>query len=75
MEELRILETGQLLDLLVKYTTDYTRMMSDGTTEEEYAKCNLTIKALQTEIEVRKKSGTITPNPETDITLPPDFIT
>ena len=75
MDELRNLETGQLLDLLVKYTTDYTRMMSDGPTEEEYAQCNLTIKALQTEIEVRKKSGTITPNPETDITLPPEFIT
>ena len=75
MEDLRILETGQLMDLLVKYTTDYTRMMSDGTTEDEYAKCNLTIKALQAEIEARKKSGIVTPNPETNITTPPDFNT
>ena len=75
MEDLRILETGQLIDLLAKYTTDYTRMMSDGTTEDEYAKCNLTIKALQTEIVARKNLGTITPNPETDITTPPDFTT
>lgn len=75
MEELRILGTEQLIDLLAKYTIDYTKMMSDGTTEEEYAKCNLTIKALQAEIEVRKKLGTMTPNPETDITPPPDFIT
>ena len=73
MEELRILGTEQLIDLLAKYTIDYTKMMSDGTTEEEYAKCNLTIKALQAEIEVRKKSGTITPNSATDITTPPDY--
>lgn len=75
MEELRTLDTSQLIDLLSKYTIDYTKMMSDGTTEEEYAKCNLTIKALQAEIELRKKSGTISPNPETDMTSPPDFIT
>ena len=75
MEDLRILETGQLIDLLAKYTTDYTRMMSDGTTANEYEKCNLTIKALQAEIAGRKTLGTSTPNPETDITTPPDFIT
>ena len=30
MEELRILGTEQLIDLLAKYTIDYTKMMSDG---------------------------------------------
>jgi len=75
MEELHILETEQLIDLLSKYTADYTKMMSDGTTEDEYTKCNLTIIALQTEIEGRKKSGTIISNLETDITTPPDFVT
>jgi hypothetical protein len=74
MEELHILETEQLIDLLSKYTADYTKMMSDGTTEDEYTKCNLTIIALQTEIEGRKKSGTIISNLETDITTPPDFV-
>jgi len=69
------LETEQLIDLLSKYTADYTKMMSDGTTEDEYTKCNLTIIALQTEIEGRKKSGTIISNLETDITTPPDFVT
>lgn len=73
MQELRNLETSQLIDLLAQHTVDYTKMMSEGTTEEEYAKCNLIIKALQTEIEVRKKSGTITPNSATDITTPPDY--
>ncbi len=64
----------QLIDMLSKYTADYTKMMSDGTTEEEYSKCSLTIKALQAEIEVRKKSGSITPKPETDMTTPPNLI-
>jgi enolase len=73
MQELRILETSQLIDLLAKYTADYTKMFSDGTSEEDYEKLNITIKALQTEIELRKKAGSITPNPETDITTPPDF--
>jgi hypothetical protein len=75
MEDLRVLETGQLIDLLAKYTTDYTRMMSDGTTKDEYVKCNLTIKALQAEIAGRKNLGIMPPNLETDITTPPDFIT
>ena len=73
MQDLRNLETSQLIDLLAQHTADYTKMMIEGTTEEEYAKCNLTIKALQTEIEVRTKSGTITPNSATDMTAPPDY--
>ena len=73
MQELRALATSQLMDLLAKYTADYTKMFSEGTTEEEYARLNLTIKALQTEIEKRNKAGSINPNAETDMTTPPDF--
>ena len=68
MQELRNLETSQLVDLLARHTADYTKMMSEGTTEDEYTKCNLTIKALQTEIESRKSNTS-----ETNITAPPDF--
>ncbi len=70
MQELQNLETSQLVDLLAQYTADYTRRMSEGTTEDEYAKLKLTIKALQTEIEVRKNSSI---GPETNITALPDF--
>jgi len=73
MQELQKLETSQLVDLLAQFTADYTNRMSEGTTEEEYAKLKLTIKALQTEIEIRKKGGSINPNAETNITTPPDF--
>ena len=73
MQELLKLETSQLIDLLAQYTADYTRRMNEGTTEEEFAKLKLTIKALQTEIEVRKQSATISPDLKTDMTTPPDF--
>ena len=69
MQELRNLETSQLVDLLAQYTADYTRRMSEGTTEDEYAKLKLTIKALQTEIDIRKNSS----KGSTNITALPDF--
>ena len=66
--ELSSMGNSELMDLLAKYTSDYTRMMSEGTSKEDYEKCNMTIKALQAEIELRKS------NDSTDITTPPDFI-
>ena len=74
LQELQTLDTSQLVDLLAQHTANYSKMLSIGSTDEEFAKCNLTIKAVQAEIELRKKGGTITPNPETDITIPPDFV-
>ena len=68
MEELHALQVSELMDLLAKHTSDYTRMMSEGTSHEEYEKCNITIKALHAEIESRKV------NSSTNITPPPDFI-
>ena len=73
MEELRSLETSQLVDILAQLTANYSKMMSEGTTEEDYTKCDLTIRAVQSEIEGRKKIKGMTQNPETDITTPPDF--
>lgn len=66
--ELGSKENSELIDLLAKYTSDYTRMMSEGTSDEEYEKCKITIEALQAEIETRKPGG------PTSITPPPNFI-
>ena len=68
MQELRILETSQLVDLLAEHTSSYTKMQSTGASEEEYARCMLTIKAIQTEIDLRKKVTT-----QSNITTPPEF--
>ena len=68
MQELNTVQTSELIDLLSKYTYDYTKMLSQGTSDEEYKRCSMTIKALQAEIESRKA------NKPTNITTPPDFI-
>ena len=73
MQELRSLDTSQLIDLLSHHTATFSRMLNNGTTDEEYEKSYLAIKALQYEIELRKKSGTNTSKPVTDSTPSPDF--
>ena len=72
MQELHALDNSQLMDLLAKYTSDYTKMLADGSFTDEYEKCKLTIKAIQTEVDSRKN---IVSNSlgETNIPAAPDF--
>ena len=56
--DLRTLDTSQLMDMLVKYTIEYTKMLNDGTSQEEYLKCKEAIKAIQAEIELRQNGET-----------------
>jgi len=72
MEALNGMEHTQLIDLLAKLTTDYTKMITDNNMGDDYEKCKLTIKAIQAEIDIRKNtinngSGEIT------MTTPSDF--
>lgn len=62
--ELQSLDTSRLMDMLVKYTLDYTKMLNEGATQNEYLKCKLAIKAIQSEIELRENGGkdSSTPN-------------
>jgi hypothetical protein len=70
MEELNNLGNTQLIDLLAKHTADYTKMISENMMGDDYEKCKLIIKAIQTEIDARKNSGI---SGETNMTTPPDF--
>ena len=72
MQELRTLNNTQLIDLLARYTSDYTKMISENLMGDDYEKCKLTIKAIQTEIEVRKTNGGNV-SVESSMTTPPDF--
>ena len=72
MQELRTLDNTQLIDLLAQYTSDYTKMISENLMGDDYEKCKLTIKAIQTEIEVRKTNGGNV-SAESNMTTPPDF--
>ena len=72
MQELRTLNNTQLIDLLAQYTSDYTKMISENMMGDDYEKCKLTIKAIQTEIDVRKTNGGNV-SAESNMTTPPDF--
>ena len=72
MHELSSLDNSQLMDLLARHTSEYTKMITDNNMGDDYEKCKLTIKAIQTEIEIRKNNLNSFPG-ETNITNPPDF--
>ena len=72
MYELHSFDNSQLMDLLDTHTSEYTKMITDNNMGDDYEKCKLTIKAIQTEIEIRKNNLNSFPG-ETNITKPPDF--
>ena len=71
--ELRTLDTSQLMDMLAKYTIDYTKMLTDGSSQEEYLKCKEAIKAIQSEIELRQNGEAVAQTLDSNFTTPPDF--
>jgi hypothetical protein len=72
MQELRRLETTVLLDLLATNTAGYLRMLNTGAREEEFAKCYLTIRAIQAEIEFRKKTANQASSVDYEIDVSPE---
>jgi hypothetical protein len=70
MQELRSRETSALVELLAAQTKKYSRMLSEGSSEEEFAKCSLTIRAIQSEIEFRKRMSANTSTTDSNIILP-----
>ena len=71
--QLRTLDTPRLMDMLIKYTIDYTKMLNEGASQEEYLKCKLAIKAIQSEIELRQNGETVAQTLDSNITSAPDF--
>ena len=70
MQSLKKLDLSVLIDMLALQTDKYLKMQSDGTTEVEFAKCALTIKALQAEIDSRKKTSSDISTKNPSIVLP-----
>ena len=68
--ELQKLDMSALVDMLSTHTADYTRMMNKHTSEDDYVKCQLAIKALQSEIESRKQTLANTSVSDPGISLP-----
>jgi hypothetical protein len=73
MQALRTLETSRLMDMLSKYTIDYTRMLEDGSSEGEYLKYKEAIKAIQLELELRQNEETSSPDLDSKIPTHADF--
>ena len=57
MVELQKLDTATLVDLLATHTANYLILSQNTTKDDEFAKCFLTIRAIQKEIESRKNDG------------------
>ena len=60
MVDLNNLDLFTLVDMLAKHTNEYMKMLKDGSTDEEYARCKGMIKNLTAEIEYRKQKTLIT---------------
>jgi hypothetical protein len=58
MEDYKNLQTDLLIDMLVKHTENYTRMFTEGATDQEFTECQRVITLLQTEIQFRKSTIT-----------------
>jgi len=58
LENIHRLRTEALVDLLSMQTDTYYQMQAMCATEEEFAKCKLLIRAIQKEIDLRKKRDT-----------------
>jgi hypothetical protein len=72
MEALNQMDNSQLIDLLATLTSNYTKMITENNMNEDYEKCKLTIKAIQSEIEIRKNNVNNISG-EINITTPPEF--
>ena len=57
MRPFEVLEISDLVSVLAEYTARYSKMMTEGGKEKDIINCRETIRALITEIELRKRPG------------------
>jgi hypothetical protein len=57
MRPFEVLETTDLVNVLAEYTARYTKMMTKGGKEKDIVNCRETIRALISEVELRKRTG------------------
>jgi len=56
MENLKLVETPELIDMLAEQTTLYTKMLFSRASHEEFEKCRERIREIQQEIYFRKEN-------------------
>ena len=67
IQEIQTLETATLVDMLAAYSTNYSRMLKEGASDKEFAKCGLTIRSIQAEIDSRKRKAARTATKDANI--------
>ena len=72
MQKLQTLEISVLIDMLAKHAAHYSRMKKEGTSDEEFARCSLTIRSIQAEIDSRKQTAANTSTTDPAIIFPED---
>ena len=70
MDNLHALEYTALVDMLANQTLSLTKIISEGGSDEEYSRVMLYIKALQAEIEDRKRTSNNTSTTDPSIVFP-----
>jgi hypothetical protein len=55
MENLKLIETRELIDMLAQLTALYTKLFAARTRHEEFDECRKRITEIQNEIESRRK--------------------
>ncbi len=57
MNQFSEMSHASLLDLLARYTTDYTQMLSDNNKSNEFYKCKRLLEQVTTELEHRMRNN------------------
>lgn len=73
IQEIHTIDTVALVDMLAAYAADYSRMLKEGTSDEEFAKCSLAIRSIQAEIDSRKQTGTRASTTNRKINFSPEY--
>jgi len=55
MAQFKDLDVSTLTDILLDFTTHYTKMVTDDSKAKEFEDCRFTIQLLQSELENRKR--------------------
>ena len=73
IKEIHNLDTPALIDLLAAYTANHSRMLREGASDEEFAKCSLTIRSIQIEIDSRKQTAANTSTAAPNNNFQPEY--
>ena len=67
MHEIHKITLSDLIDMLALHTVNYSKLLTEGGSDEEFNNCKQAIHALQAEITTRRQAGEGTPVKGVDV--------